>query len=311
MTANKRNFATDTTTGFGTHHVNRLYRRDGQANVLRRGIPFFDRFSWFHTWVSMPNWLFFFYLFLFYIIINSVFAVIYFFIGVEHLGGVHSQSRVQDFWQAFFFSAQTFTTVGYGHIAPSGFLTNMVAVFEAFLGLLSFALVSGLFYSRFARPRSFLYFSHAALIAPYNGGKALMFRTAPHKNNHLTEAEVKLTLAVQTIENGEEKNFFYTLETELNSLNALVLNWTIVHPITESSPLFEASLDDLRKMKAELLVFIKAYDEAYASTVIGRTSYTADEIIEDACFKPMYRTSSSGKHIILEVNKLNDIEKII
>jgi inward rectifier potassium channel len=167
-----------------------------------------------------------------------------------------------------------------------------------------------LFYGRFSRPQSFLRFSDIALIAPYKEGIALMFRTAPYKNNHLSEAEVKLTLGMRVMRNGEEKNEFYTLNVEFNKINALILNWTIVHPINENSPIYGMTLEDLKKAKAELLVYLKAYDEGFANTVIARTSYTADEIIEGGKFKSMYERSSAGDATILYIDKLNDYEHV-
>lgn len=309
----KKNFTTELTTGFGeksTQGGGRYYRKDGKPNVIRKGIKFFDQLSWYHTMLSMSGLKFWTSLLVTYILINSVFGLIYFFTGMEHLIGVSSGSAMHNFIEAFFFSAQTFTTVGYGHVSPSGLLTSSIASFEAFLGVLSFALASGLFYGRFSRPRSFLKFSDIAVIAPYKNGVALMFRTVPYKNNHLMEAEVKLTLGMRINRNGEEKNEFYTLNVEFSKINALILNWTIVHPINEDSPMYGMSIEELKTLKAEVLVYLKAYDEGFSNTVVARTSYTAHEIIEGAKFKSMYNPSASGEETLLHINKLNLIEKV-
>lgn len=309
----KKNFTTELTTGFGeksTQGGGRYYRKDGKPNVIRKGIKFFDQLSWYHTMLSMSGLKFWTSLLVTYILINSVFGLIYFFTGMEHLIGVSSGSAMHNFIEAFFFSAQTFTTVGYGHVSPSGLLTSSIASFEAFLGVLSFALASGLFYGRFSRPRSFLKFSDIAVIAPYKNGVALMFRTVPYKNNHLMEAEVKLTLGMRINRNGEEKNEFYTLNVEFSKINALILNWTIVHPINEDSPMYGMSIEELKNLKAEVLVYLKAYDEGFSNTVVARTSYTAHEIIEGAKFKSMYNPSASGEETLLHINKLNLIEKV-
>jgi inward rectifier potassium channel len=312
----KRKFNPDLTTGFGARSSDagrRFYRKDGEPNVQRRGVPFMDRFSWFHTWLAMSRYKFWFSLTFIFVLINVFFGFIYYLIGVESLGGVHTGSRFENFMEAFFFSTQTFTTVGYGHISPSGFMASGVAAFEAFLGVLSFALASGLFYGRFSMPRPYLYFSDVAVIGPYKKtGTALMMRTAPYKNNNLTDAEVKLTLAVRTKdpETGVEKNEFFSLGVEFNKINILVLNWTIVHPINEDSPLFGYSREDLQNMKAEVLVFLKAYDEVFANAVVARTSYVASEMIFGAKFKPMYHSSQAGNATILDLGRLNDYEII-
>jgi len=245
-----------------------------------------------------------------YIVVNAIFAFIYYSIGVEHLNGMKTGTPWHNYIESFFFSFQTFTTVGYGHVSPEGTLTSSVAAFESFLGVLTLALAAGLFYGRFSKPRSFLRFSDIALIAPYKDGVALMFRTVPYKNNHLMDAEVKLTMGMRVKRNGEEKNEFYTLKVEFNKINALILNWTIVHPIDEDSPIYGMSLDELKEAKAEVLVYLKAFDEGFANTVIARTSYTADEIIEGGKFKPMYERSSTGDATILHIDKLNEYDKV-
>lgn len=313
MSAHKKNLRTELTTGFGeksTQSGDRYYRKDGKPNIIRKGIRFFDQLSWYHTMLSMRGWKFWLWLIIPYIAVNALFAFIYYSIGVEHLDGLKRGSEWHNYIEAFFFSFQTFTTVGYGHVSPEGTLTSSVAAFESFLGVLTLALAAGLFYGRFSRPRSFLKFSDVALIAPYKDGTALMFRTVPYKNNHLMDAEVKLTMGMRVMRNGEEKNEFYTLNVEFSKINALILNWTIVHPINEESPVHGMSLEELKNARAEVLVYLKAYDEGFSNTVVARTSYTADEIIEGAKFKPMYERSSSGEATILHLDKLNEFEMV-
>jgi inward rectifier potassium channel len=308
--AYNRKFNNELTTGFGsTNNIGsgRFYRKDGTVNVQRRGVPLLSRFSPFHTMLSMPQWKFWSYLIGFYVGINLLFALIYYIIGVEHLNGTSGSTLpLEQFVEAFFFSAQTYTTVGYGHVNPDGILISAVAAFESFLGVMTLALASGIFFGRFSMPRAYLRFSNLALIAPYKEGQALMFRMVPEKNNRLTEAEVKVTLALQIREGDRERNEFYPLTVEFSRINSLVLNWTVVHAINEESPLFGYSLKDLAGMEAEIWVFLKAYDEVFANNVVARTSYTADEIIPNARFRPMYY--SSGDTTVLDVDKLNDFE---
>ncbi|HVE61475.1 MAG TPA: ion channel [Chitinophagaceae bacterium] len=309
---NKKKFKPDPSTGFsskGLDSGNRFYRKDGTVNVIRSGVSILDQISWFHTMLAMLRWKFWSTLFIIYIVINLFFSIIYYSIGLEHLGGIKTGSRLKDFAEAFFFSAQTFTTVGYGRISPTGFLANIVATFEAFLGLLGFALASGLFFGRFAKPQAYLSFSDVALLTPHKGGKALMFRTASYKNNHLTDAEVKLTLGIRVKqENDEVKNEFYPLQLEFNKIHTFVLNWTIVHEINEESPLLGLTLDQLKEARAEVMVFLKAYDEIFANSVVARTSYTAYEFIDNAKFKPMFRPSASGNATVLDIDAINDFE---
>ena len=307
------NLQSEINTGFGASSSNsggRFYNRNGRPNVLKRGIGLLDRYSWYHTMLAISRGKFLVLLFTFYVLINLVFAGVYYAIGIEHLTGVKQSTQMSHFSEVFFFSTQTFTTVGYGRISPTGFLTNAVATFEAFLGLLSFAIATGLFYGRFSRPQPFLKFSHNALIAPFKNGIALMFRMSPYKNNNLSEAEAKLTLAMRVDENGKMANKFYSLDLEISRVNALALSWTVVHPINEKSPLFDLTLEDLKAVSAEVLVFIKAFDDVYANTVMARTSYVASEIIWGARFKLMYHPNEGNTKTILNLSLINDYEKI-
>ncbi len=310
----KINIESEVATGFGVNSENssgRFYdRSSGGANVIKRGIGIFERHSWYHTMLAMPRTKFLSFLLVAYIVINLLFAGIYYMIGIDHLAGVNQGSAIKNFSEVFFFSAQTFTTVGYGRISPVGFAASAVSTFEAFLGLLSFAIATGLFYGRFSRPRAFLRFSHNALIAPYRGGAALMLRIAPYKNNLLSEAEVKINLAMQIEENGKMMNKFYNLDLEITKINSLALSWTIVHPIDDKSPLYNFNYTDMVNAKIEALVFVKAFDEVFSNTVVQRFSYVASEVIWGAKFKMMYHADEKKGATVLDLNKLNDHEKV-
>lgn len=299
---------TENNTGFGTNasdYGGRFVNKDGQPNIEIRGVSFLNRISWYHTMLRLPGWKFLFIILGFYVLINFIFALIYYTIGVENLSGIATVSELGKFGAAYFFSAQTFTTVGYGHISPDGVLTSSVAAAEALTGLLSFAIATGLFYGRFSKPKAYLKFSHNAVIAPYKKIAALMIRVAPYKNTTLTDAEAKLTFGMTVEENGKMTNKFYPLELEFSKANALTLNWTIVHPITEDSPFYNFSVDDYANINGEILVFIKAFDDMFSSTVVDRTSYTLKEVIVGAKFLPMYHRNSNGNKTILEIEKLN------
>lgn len=308
-----KNAKAENNTGFGANSQNyggRFINKNGNANIQKVGISFLEGISWYHTMLKIPRWKFFFIIILFYFIVNLFFASIYMFIGVENLRGVTSVSRIDKFGEAFFFSIQTFTTVGYGHISPSGFLASFVAAVEALSGLLSFAIATGLFYGRFSKPNAFIKFSENAIIAPYKDGNALMMRLAPHKNTNLTDAEAFVTVGILIDENGVISNKFYNLPLEMSKINSLTLSWTLVHPIDEESPLFNLNQSDYRDTSGEILVFVKTFDDMYSSTVAKRTSYTFDEVVYGAKFSSMYSKNESNTKTVLHLEKLNSFIKV-
>jgi inward rectifier potassium channel len=295
-------------TGFGSNSQNyggRFVNKNGNANIQKVGIGFLDSISWYHIMLKIPRWKFFFIIILFYFTVNLFFASIYMFIGVENLRGVDSITRMDKFGEAFFFSIQTFTTVGYGHISPSGFSASFVAAVEALSGLLSFAIATGLFYGRFSKPNAYIQFSDNALIAPYKNGKGLMLRMVPHKNTNLSDAEAYITVGIMVEEDGISLNKFYSLPLEMNRINSLTLSWTLVHPIDEESPLFNLNATDYQRTIGEVMVHVKAFDDMYSSTVVKRTSYTFTEIVYGAKFLPMYDKNESNTKTILHLDYLN------
>ncbi|MGX7666848.1 ion channel [Flavobacterium pedocola] len=304
---------TEKNSGFGTNassYGGRFIEKNGDANVKKVGIGFVESISWYHTMLVVPRWKFMTVIFVFYLLVNLFFASVYSLIGVEHLNGIVADNPLDKFGQAFFFSAQTFTTVGYGHISPSGFWASFVASVEALFGLLSFAIATGLFYGRFSKPKAFIRFSDNAIIAPYEDGTGLMLRMTPFKNTNLTDAEARMTLGMSVEEDGKMVNKFYSLELEMERINALTLSWTLVHPITEDSPLYNMSRDDFERGKGELVVFVKVFDDMFSASVVKRTSYTFDEIVHGAKFSPMFSRSGDSSKTLLFIDKLNAFEAV-
>jgi len=208
----KGKLATTDNTGFGTNSSysgGRFYNKDGTPNVNVRGINFFEKFSLYKTMLAASTPRFLVIVILFYIVVNLFFACIYLLIGINHLSGIEYTNPIEKFLGAFFFSAQTLSTVGYGHVYPNSLLANTVAATESIIGLLILALGTGMMYGRFSQPRAFIKFSENILFAPYKGGSAIMFRLAAFKHNHLMDAEVKCTLVLKLDEDGNIINNFF------------------------------------------------------------------------------------------------------
>jgi inward rectifier potassium channel len=299
---------TEINSGFGVNasdYGGRLVNKDGMLNIEKKGVGFLEGISWYHTMLQLPRWKFFTTVLLFYIIINFVFAFIYLAVGIEHLVGMNPKTWLEKFGEAYFFSAQTFTTVGYGRISPVGFAASAVSSLEALTGLLSFALATGLFYGRFSKPKAYLRFSTNAVLAPFKDSIALMMRVAPYKNTTLVDAEVKVTAGLFVEDNGKTKSQFFPLELEYDKVNSLTLSWTIVHPINENSPFYTFSKEDFANAKGEIIVFVKAFDDMFSNTVVTRSSYTFKELVIGAKFVMMYHRNTENNKTVLDIGKLN------
>lgn len=294
-------------TGFSTTgNVNggRFINRDGTFNLKKVGWPFWRRYSIYYRMITLPLWKFIAIILLFYFIINALFTLIYILIGSDQLTGMIARDGFQRFKEIYFFSTQTFTTVGYGRINPVGDGASLTAAIEAMTGLLSFAIATGLIYGRFARPRAHLAFSENAVIAPYRGKTALMFRFACYKENHaLTDVTVQVNLAMLIQENGQANYKYYDLNLERKKIESLPMNWTVVHPIDDQSPLLGLTAEDMAAADVELYVLVRGFNDVYSNTVLQRTSYTFNEIKLNKKFTHMYQETENGT--ILELHKLN------
>jgi|SRR5450755_957598 inward rectifier potassium channel len=297
-------------TGFGGNPENyggRFVNRDGTFNVQKEGISFFKRFSLFHQMLNLPSWKFFGALFVIYLAINFAFGCVYFFIGKSQFQGIEAITTAGIFKEMFFFSTETYTTVGYGRVNPTGDMANSVAAIESMLGFLSFAVATGLLYGRFSKPKAFLFFSRNALISPYKGGKGFMFRFASYKDHHtLTNVDIKVNAAMLVEEHGKMAYKFYDLELERSHVESLPMNWTVVHPLNPESPLFEYSKEDMKKADLEVYVSVRGFDDVYSNLVQQRTSYTVEEILFERKFVQMYHESADGKTTIVELNRLHE-----
>ena len=284
----------------------RFFQKDGRPNVRFRGISLLQRFSVFQYMLKIPSWKFILFIAVAYTVVNLFFACVYFFVGVHHLGGMEEITVLGKFWEAFFFSTQTLSTVGYGHVFPDSLTSNTIAAIESFMGILMLALATGLIYGRFSQPKAYIKYSNIALFSPFKDGYALMFRFAPFKQHFLTDVEVKVTCVMRYTENdNERRNAFYNLNLELSRANSLASNWTIVHVINENSPLYQLTRKEIEEAETEILVFVKGYDEEYANTVVSRSSYVPSEFVYGAKFNMMYEPSEDKSTTLLHMDKID------
>jgi len=288
--------------------LNRIINPDGKFNVRRRGATWRDV----HPYLFMINtsWpVFLGIIFFGYVLTNVVFGCVYLEIGVAHLRGADATTALDRFVSAFFFSAQTLTTVGYGSIAPSGFPASLVAAFEALLGLMAFAIGTGLLFGRFSRPAARLAFSKQMVVAPYRAGTGLQFRVANRRSNNLMEISAQMLLMTVESSNGGLRRNYAPLALERHSIHFLPLTWTVVHPINEASPLWGQTAEGLARQQAEFLILIKAFDDTFFQTVHARHSYRYDELAWGARFVPAFEPDTQGR-MVLDLERLSEIDSV-
>jgi inward rectifier potassium channel len=287
----------------------RLINKDGSSNVKKEGLGFKDRFSLFHALVSMQWFSFFLCLFAGFVLLNILFASVYVTLGIEGITNVESMKETPDFLRAIYFSAQSLTTVGYGHMSPQNNITSIIAAFESFIGLLAFAMATGLLYGRFSKPKASIIFSDNALISPYKGGKAIMIRLANPKNSQIIDVQAEMFVSyLEKTDNGAVRRF-YTLGLEISRINILATSWTIVHSLEKDSPLGQLKKEDLQDADAELMVQIQGFDVTYNQPVNTRTSFKSTEVIWDAKFSIILGNNDEGRATI-NLGKLSDYKKV-
>ncbi len=292
-------------TNQANQNTKRIINKDGSFNLIRVG----EKRSLFHNLVTMGWWKFFAIVFSSYIVINTIFAILYMIIDPVGIGMTQDYQVKNHFLVSYFFSAQTMTTVGYGSLYPLTGAVSVVASVEALIGLMSFAIFTGLMYGRFSKPSHGIRFSKNILYTPYKQGFALMFRIANERDHNLTELETRVLMNIIVEENGRSNRKYQNLSIENAKITYFPMNWTIVHYIDDTSPLFGWSAEDYITSQMELLVMIKGYNETSAQSIHAKSSYHGSEITWDAKFKLPYYFREDGV-TVFELDKIDEFEKL-
>lgn len=267
---------------------------DGKMLVRRVGLPrpfLGDAYHWLRT-TTWPRtflaitcgWL----------VSNTFFAVLYL------LGGdCIANAEPGSYADAFFFSVQTLSTIGYGGLAPATDYANIVASLEAFYGLLFTAVTTGILFAKFATPTARLHFARDALITRLQGKRMLSFRIANARESHIVEASIRVSLARnEQDEYGSLIRRIYDLALVRDSSPLIALTWTVMHCVDEDSPLWGLDAEDLTDMNATLLVNVSGTEDQLATRVHARHAYTDEHIVFDRRYVDVLRVDEDGARYV-------------
>ena len=300
--------------GFGTEVARgtrqRLLNPDGSFNVVREGLDPFSSLSLYH-WLLTISWpKFVGFIAGSYVVVNALFALAFLLCGPDALQSSSGSFAGHPFYRAFFFSVDTFATIGYGNIVPVGVAANTLVTIEALLNILGIALATGVIFARFSRPSAKIIYSRNAIVAPYLDKTALEFRIANARSSQLIEVQIQVILTKLERVGGLTVRKFYDLDLERHRVVFFALSWTVVHPIDLNSPMRGLTHKDLVDSDAEFLVLLIGTDETISQTVHSRSSYKADEIVWGAKFANMFLRTESEGIIGMNLSRIHDIEMV-
>ncbi len=228
----------------------------------------------------------------FFVLFNLLFAGIYA-LRLEDIANLNPPN----YWGAFFFSVETFATVGYGDMHPQAPFAHVVAAMEIFLGEMSLALLTGLMFARFSRPRARFLFSRHAVVCPVDGRLTLMFRAANARQNIVMEAQASLRLLRDEMTpEGMPIRRIYDLPLRRSQHPIFIFGWTLMHVIDEHSPLAGETPESLAKSAAALLLSIAGTDETTGQPMMARESYTVAAVRWNHCFVDILTSRDGVDH---------------
>lgn len=249
----------------------------------------------YHLGLTRSWWSFLGGAFALYLAINLAFATVY-----ALAPGSIASARAGNFEDAFYFSVQTMATIGYGGMTPATRFAHLVVTVEALVGIMYTALLTGLTFSKFARPRAKVLFSKVAVIQPRNGVPHLCFRMANWRHNLVLEAQLRVILLVlERTTEGDVMRLPMELKLVRDRTALFAMTWTAMHRIDETSPFFaDGALERLSGEGAELYLSLTGFDETVMQTVHARYRYKIADIVPGARFADVVQINTDGSREI-------------
>jgi inward rectifier potassium channel len=288
----------------------RLLNKDGSFNVRRRGLRWFESHSPYHLALNASWPKFLLSCVAVYTAINIIFATAFLLCGSAALTGESAQELGGTAWRAFFFSVETFATIGYGDVTPIGFPAHVVMYMESLTALMSQALITGLLFARFSRPTAAIKFSSQMVVAPFKGGRGLMMRMANMRDNQIIDLNARINCS--WLEQGMAGigRRFQLLQLERSEVMLFPLAWTLVHPITEESPLWGLTEEDLKRAEFEFLVLVTGIDETFSQRVNARSSYKPAEIVWGAKFRNIFNPPDAQGRLSVDIHRIDENDPV-
>ena len=222
-----------------------------------------------------------------------------------------ANAKPGSFIDAYFFSIQTLSTVGYGSMYPNTFISQSIVSVEIFIGLLCLAVLTGLMFARFSKPTARVLFSEVAVICPFDGIPTLMFRAANQRNNRILEAQVKVSLMRDEItKEGHQLRRFYDLPLMRSQTPVFGLSWLIMHPIDENSPFYQKTPEELKEKGIELWISLTGLDETFSQTIHTRYAYSIDHILWNQRFVDIFSQDEQGQWFI-DLSKMHETQPLL
>ena len=240
-----------------------------------------------------------------YLITNACFAIAY-------LAGGDDIANAQpgSFLDAFFFSVQTMASIGYGAMYPKTLYSNFLVAIEALVGLIELAMTTGLIFARFSVPTARVMFSRVVVIAPFDGVLTLMFRAANQRHNQILEAQFRVSLVRDEVTlEGKSMRRIYDLPLVRNQTPIFGQTLTVMHPIDEHSPLYNATQSTLLASDVAIVVILTGIDDTVSQTVHARHIYSAQDILCNMAFVDLFFNLPDGRRAI-DYRRFHDVRPL-
>jgi inward rectifier potassium channel len=277
--------------------------RLGSYEFRKTGVPRFDLRDPYHFAIALTWPQFLTSLFVFYLCVNLVFAALFWLVpgSVEH-------ARPASFADVFFFSIETVATVGYGDMYPATLYGHLIASIEIVCGLAFTAILTGLTFVRFSRPRARLVFAANPVIAMHHGRPTLMVRVGNGRTAVLADAMARLNVLLCEIgAGGEVFHRAQELRLERARLPIFPLSWTLMHVMDERSPLHGYDATRAIEADAQVFVTIEAHDPTLATTVRDLRNYSAKEIRFGMRYSDVVTTARDGTPV-MDLTRIGALE---